>query len=215
VKNAHFQWNILKQNDLNFQSPALAGIDEAGRGPIAGPVVAAAVSLDYRVDLPGLDDSKRLTVRQRERLFQFIICSANDWAIVAVSCREIDRINILQATFNAMRLACHALNEKPFLVLIDGNHTIPELKYKQQSIIKGDTSSAAIAAASVLAKVSRDRIMERYHHIYPGYGFAQHKGYPTRSHLESLISLGACPIHRQTFSPLNSMAQKQLALFEL
>lgn len=182
---------------------SLLGVDEAGRGPLAGPVVAAAVALSETADLPGLNDSKQLSERQREALFDAIIGSALAYGVGEASHHEIDRINILQASFLAMRraiaVAC-ASGFTPELVLVDGNFRIPSgIDYPQQAIIKGDALSRNIAAASILAKVTRDRTMVAYHQQFPQYGFDGHKGYPTKHHRETLQRIGPCAIHRRSF----------------
>ncbi|MBI3091281.1 MAG: ribonuclease HII [Candidatus Tectomicrobia bacterium] len=181
-------------------SPALvAGVDEVGRGPLAGPVVAAAVVLPPSPELWGLRDSKRLTVRQREALFGAILREAVAVALGAMSPRAIEAQNILRATQGAMLKAVRRLGVRPALVLIDGNQPLPHLASPQRSIIKGDVHSACIAAASIIAKVSRDRIMAALERRYPGYGLARHKGYPTPAHLEALRRLGPTAVHRRTF----------------
>ena len=176
----------------------IAGIDEAGRGCLAGPVVAGAVIL-ANTDLKGLADSKKLSPGNRNRLQAEIKEKALAWSIGISWPNEIDRINILQATFMAMIRALANLKHKPDHVLIDGNQTIP-LKISQQAIVRGDTSHPCISAASILAKTFRDRLMVGFDKKYPGYGFAGHKGYGTRKHMESIRLLGPCPIHRMTFS---------------
>ncbi|MFQ5508008.1 MAG: ribonuclease HII [Leptospirillia bacterium] len=182
---------------------AIAGIDEAGRGPLAGPVVAAAVILDADDPIDGLNDSKKLTPRTRERLFGEIHSRAVAVGVGIVGPDEIDRINILQATLRAMRQAVDLLpaagpDAEPDHLLIDAL-TLPGLPIPQQGIIKGDARSASIAAASIIAKVTRDRMMAAYDDEYPGYGFAGHKGYPTAAHKEAIRRLGTSPIHRLSF----------------
>jgi ribonuclease HII len=176
----------------------IAGVDEAGRGPLAGPVVSAAVVLPLGFCAPGLNDSKKLTPKKREIYYEKIYSGADAVGIGIVDVSEIDRINILQAALLSMAIAVKNLHPHPDFLLIDGNF-ITEAKYPQLSIIKGDTLSVSIAAASVIAKVTRDRIMGKYHAIYPAYGFNRHKGYPTREHREAIKSHGCCPIHRKTF----------------
>jgi ribonuclease HII len=181
----------------------IAGIDEAGRGPLAGPVVAAAVILHPADPIAGVDDSKKLTERRREALFAEIQARALAVGVGIVPPGEIDRINIYQATLRAMAQAVAALSAAgehihPDHLLIDAL-TLPGMPIPQQGIIKGDAKSASIAAASIVAKVTRDRLMVHYDGLYPGYGFAGHKGYPTRAHRDAIHRLGPCPIHRKTF----------------
>ena len=176
----------------------IAGVDEAGRGPLAGPVVAAAVIVPAGLDLPGLQDSKRLQPETRETLDAEIRTRALAFAVMEVGAREIERLGILAASLKAMALAVKALDVLPEMVLVDGNQPLP-LAYPQQPVIKGDDRCPAIAAASVLAKVHRDRRMGAYHRLYPQYNFARHKGYATPEHLEALKCWGPCAIHRRTF----------------
>lgn len=177
-----------------------AGVDEAGRGPLAGPVVAAAVIFRRPVSLPGLNDSKKISAPLRERLFGAIVTEA--WVgIGRVSETVIDEVNILQATRLAMREAVLALPRTPALILIDGKIRL-DLPLPQRGIVRGDGKSAAIAAASIVAKVHRDHWMKALDRLYPGYGFARHKGYPTRFHVRMLQRKGASPVHRQTFAPV-------------
>jgi ribonuclease HII len=180
----------------------IAGVDEAGRGPIAGPVVAACVVLPPRHTLAGIADSKQLTPAQREALYAAITQRALAWAIGLASPREIERYNILQASLLAMRRAVLALPITPQRVLVDGKHAIPNLPLPQQAVVGGDALEESIAAASILAKVARDRIMRELDRVYPCYGFAQHKGYPTALHLQRLRQYGACPAHRRTYAPV-------------
>lgn len=184
----------------NFQG-LIAGVDEAGRGPLAGPVVAAAVILDELKPIKGLNDSKKLTAKARDRLYDEIRAKAVCCAVAEASVEEIDRLNILQATFLAMRRAIDALRLKPGLVLIDGNR-LPPFSMRAEAIVKGDSKVAAIAAASILAKVHRDRWCHELDLTYPHYGFAAHKGYGTAQHLAALREHGACPEHRKTFKPV-------------
>jgi ribonuclease HII len=185
----------------------IAGVDEAGRGPLAGPVVAAAVILDDQHPIVGLADSKQLTARQRERLFDEIRAHALCFSVAQASVEEIEDINILQATLLAMRRAIQGLRLPPKLVLIDGNR-LPILPMRSESIVKGDTLVAAISAASILAKVTRDRWCDDIDVQYPAYGFAQHKGYGTAQHLAALREHGACPHHRTTFRPVREVIHK-------
>jgi ribonuclease HII len=183
------------------QTLRVAGVDEAGRGPLAGPVVVAAVILPSRHGLRGLDDSKRLSRAQREALFPEIQERALCWAIECVEVEEIDRLNILRATLTGMRRAVCALHPAPGLALVDGNRA-PELDCEVRTIIQGDLWVPAISAASILAKVTRDGIMQRWHETYPHYGFDHNKGYPTPEHLDCLRRHGPCPIHRRSFAPV-------------
>jgi ribonuclease HII len=197
----------LHQPTFSFERASghtlICGIDEAGRGPWAGPVVASAVILD-RSNFPlGLNDSKKLTPEKREALFDPIMNSA-EVGIGIVSAAEIDDINILQGTFLAMRRAMENLKSKPTLALVDGNRA-PLLPCKVQTIIKGDALSLSIAAASIIAKVTRDRIMVRMDQQFPGYGFARHKGYGTAAHSATLSKLGPCAEHRKSFKPIAAL----------
>lgn len=176
----------------------LCGVDEAGRGPLAGPVCAAAVILPDDAELPGLNDSKKLTDKKRRELYDIITEQALSWSVALVDEKTIDEINILQATFLAMEQAVAGLTVEPDLVLVDGNRE-PPLPMKTQCVVGGDGKSASIAAASILAKVTRDRLMEELDGQYPQYGFAVHKGYGTKRHYEALRTYGPCPIHRQSF----------------
>jgi ribonuclease HII len=176
----------------------IAGVDEAGRGPLAGPVVSAAVILPSGFHAPGLNDSKQLTPKERETFYEKISAGAVAIGIGIVDVDKIDHINILQAALLSMVIAVKNLPTPPDFLLIDGNFNI-KTKYPQQAIIKGDTLSTSIAAASVMAKVTRDRIMKNYHLVYPLYGFNRHKGYPTIEHREAIKAYGCCDIHRKTF----------------
>ncbi len=183
-----------------------AGVDEAGRGPLAGPVSAAAVILDPRSPIAGIDDSKKLSPSRRAALDGVIRERALAWAIAWASVEEIDRLNILQASLLAMQRAVAGLPLAPQLVLVDGNRC-PEFGCAAQAVIGGDGLIPAIGAASILAKVARDRLLEQLDVEYPGYGFAQHKGYPTRAHLAALQTLGVCPHHRRSFAPVRALAK--------
>ena len=193
----------------------VAGVDEAGRGPLAGPVVAAAAILPSRwaeaglpAELAGLNDSKQLTETQREKFFQFITtCGEIEFAIAQADAAVIDEINILQATHRAMNNALAQLNPPPQHALVDGR-PVKTMRGPQTAIVKGDARSYSIAAASVLAKVTRDRLMLAYHKQFPEYGFAQHKGYGTAKHLAAIEKFGACAIHRRSFAPLKLKEQK-------
>jgi len=186
----------------------IAGVDEAGRGPLAGPVVVAAVILDQHVPLDGLDDSKRLNAATRERLFACICDTARAWSVVEVSVEDIDRMNILQATLWGMQQAVESLSVRPHRILIDGNRA-PHLAGEVRTVIHGDRLEPAISAASILAKVMRDHRMVELHEQFPQYGFDQHKGYPTRRHLEQLERFGPCSIHRRTFAPVRRVLQRK------
>ncbi|MBC7485121.1 MAG: ribonuclease HII [Rhizobacter sp.] len=182
----------------------LAGVDGAGRGPLAGPVVAAAVILDDLAPIKGLKDSKVLTERARERLFDEIRARALCCSIAQASVEEIDTLNILQATLLAMRRAVDGLRLRPHKVLVDGNR-LPALTMAAEAIVKGDSKVAAISAASILAKVHRDRLCLELHAQHPQYGFATHKGYPTAAHLAALRAHGACMQHRRSFAPVRAV----------
>ena len=176
----------------------ICGVDEAGRGPLAGPVCAAAVILPPGLEIPGLNDSKKLTDKKRRELYDIMIEQAVSYGIAFASEQEIDEINILQATFLAMERAMQKLSPQPELALIDGNRT-KDFGLPVRTIVKGDSLSASIAAASILAKVTRDRLMEEYDAQYPQYGFEKHKGYGTAAHYAAIREYGACPIHRPSF----------------
>ena len=179
----------------------MAGIDEAGRGPLAGPVAAAAVILDPRKLPRGLNHSKRLTPNERELLYEEIMLDAIAVAVAFASAAEIDRINIRQATFSAMRRALFALSVAPRQILIDGNDLPPGLCLPADAIVKGDAASSSIAAASIIAKVTRDRLMRRLCGVYPAYRFSEHFGYATKAHLAAIAAHGPCPFHRLSFRP--------------
>ena len=188
---------------LLWPAPAglVAGVDEAGRGPLAGPVFAAAVVLDASRPIPGLRDSKRLSAPARERLHDAIVERAHGWAVGVAEVEEIDRLNILQATLLAMRRAVLGLPEPPVLVQVDGTQR-PVLPMAVQAVVRGDASVPAISAASILAKVRRDRFCAELHARHPQYGFDVHKGYPTAAHLEALRRHGPCAAHRRSFGPV-------------
>jgi ribonuclease HII len=192
AQQASFSWDI---------TGLVAGVDEAGRGPLAGPVVAAAVILDDQYPIKGLADSKKLTALRREHLYDEIRARALCCSIAQASVEEIDQINILQATMLAMKRAVGGLRLKPGLVLVDGNR-LPALDVLAEAIVRGDETVPAISAASILAKVTRDRWCAELDLQYPQYGFAGHKGYGTAEHLAALRAHGACPQHRKTFSPV-------------
>lgn len=191
-----------EQTPLPWDVPGLiAGVDEAGRGPLAGPVVAAAVILDELHPIDGLADSKKLSPAKRERLFDEIRAKALCCSVAEASVEEIDQLNILQATLLAMRRAVEGLRLRPTKVLVDGNR-LPPLPMLAEAIVKGDSKVAAISAASILAKVTRDRWCARYHTEFPSYGFDGHKGYGTAEHLAALREHGPCPQHRRSFAPV-------------
>ena len=177
----------------------VCGVDEAGRGPLAGPICAAAVILPPNAEIDGLNDSKKLTAKRREALYDVILSQAVAYGIAMVDEKTIDEINIVQATFLAMRQAVDQLSVTPELALVDGNREPDFGSIPVKTIIKGDSLSANIAAASILAKVTRDRFMMEQDQIYPQYGFAVHKGYGTQAHYAALRTYGACPIHRKSF----------------
>lgn len=192
-----------EQTALVWDAPAalIAGVDEAGRGPLAGPVVAAAVILDDLNPIKGLADSKKLTALKREKLYDEIRAKALCCSIAEASVEEIDALNILHATMLAMRRAVEGLRLKPNKVLVDGNR-LPVLDVLAEAIVKGDSKVQAISAASILAKVTRDRWCEQIDHEYPAYGFAKHKGYGTEAHMQALKTHGATPWHRKSFAPV-------------
>ena len=191
-----------EQVSLAWDVPGLlAGVDEAGRGPLAGPVVAAAVILDDLHPIAGLNDSKKLTAKRREKLFDEIKAKALCFSIAEATVQEIDEINILQATLLAMKRAVEGLRLKPVKVLVDGNR-LPAIDIRAEAIVQGDALVPAISAASILAKVHRDRLCEQMHAQYPQYGFDQHKGYGTAVHLAALQAHGPAECHRLTFAPV-------------
>ena len=190
---------IMKQFEEEYRVyGTICGIDEAGRGPLCGPVVAGAVILPNEYDILYINDSKKLSDKKREEVYEEIAKTAVSWAVGIVSPARIDEINILQATYEAMREAIQKLTVKPDILLNDAV-TIPQVDIKQIPIIKGDAKSQSIAAASIMAKVTRDRMMEEYDKLYPEYGFAKHKGYGTATHIAAIKEYGPCPIHRRTF----------------
>ena len=202
---AEHQLLVMEKELHNEGFSFVAGVDEAGRGPLAGPVVAAAVIfLDY-TKIPEVFDSKQLSEKAREELFELLTASEDIiYAFAEVDNNEIDRINILQATHLAMRTAVAKLSKTPDFVLIDGN-PVKSMPYPNKSVVKGDAKCAAISAASIIAKVHRDRLMCKYAELYPEYGFEVHKGYGTANHIEAIKKYGATPIHRKTFAPLKEM----------
>ncbi len=189
---------------INYQGSDFAGVDEVGRGPLAGDVVAAAVILDPASPIEGLRDSKKLSAKRREELAELIREHALCWSIARSTVAEIDQINILQASLQAMHRAVATLSIQPGFVLVDGNR-LPQWQYAAQAVVGGDDRVQAIAAASILAKVQRDSELVALEELYPGYGFAQHKGYPTAAHLKALRELGVTPVHRRSFSPVKNL----------
>lgn len=192
----------------DYCGPGIAGVDEVGRGPLAGDVVAAAVILDPARPIAGLRDSKKLSARRREELAGLIMEQALAWSVARATVAEIDQLNILQASLLAMHRAVRALEPQPVYVLVDGNR-LPRWDYAAEPVIKGDDRVPAIAAASILAKVHRDRELVELERQYPGYGFAAHKGYPTAAHLEALQTLGVTPVHRRSFGPVRALLSQQ------
>jgi ribonuclease HII len=184
-----------------YNGAFLAGVDEVGRGPLAGDVLAAAVILDATKPIDGLADSKKLSAIRREQLFEEICAKALSWSIARASVAEIDTINILQASLLAMHRAVKGLHIQPEHVLVDGNK-LPRWRYSAEAVVQGDDRVPSIAAASIIAKVTRDRELIAFDAQYPGYGFADHKGYPTPAHMLALQTLGATPIHRRSFAPV-------------
>lgn len=197
-------WRRLARAEARLagESAVVAGVDEAGRGPLAGPVVAAAVVLDARCGWEGMNDSKKLTCEAREAMYARVLQEARAFAWAVVGPRTIDAINIRGASLEAMRRAVTRLRLVPDLVLVDGNDRVPGIACAQQAVISGDAHLLSVAAASVVAKVVRDRIMARLDRVWPDYGFARHKGYGTPEHLAALDRLGPCPLHRFSFAPV-------------
>lgn len=191
-----------KQKSLEWDIPGLlAGVDEAGRGPLAGPVFAAAVMLDDMSPIEGLADSKKLSPKKREQLYDFIKAQALCFCVATASVQEIDQLNILQATLLAMQRAVKGLRLKPIKVLVDGNR-LPVLDIRAEAIVQGDSKVASISAASILAKVERDRWCMQVDAEFPVYGFKQHKGYGTAAHMQALQAFGPCVLHRKSFAPV-------------
>ena len=202
----------LRQSVVLHVGPlGLCGVDEAGRGPLAGPVTAAAVMLDPENPIEGLRDSKKLSAAARERLADEIRMRAAAWCVAEASVEEIDRLNILHATLLAMQRAVAGLQKRPDDVWVDGNRC-PNWAWRSQAVVKGDDKVAAIAAASILAKTARDQFMQQLHAEFPAYGFFQHMGYGTAVHLAALKTHGACPHHRRSFGPVK-LALDQASLF--
>jgi ribonuclease HII len=201
------RWRRLARAEARIagERATVAGVDEAGRGPLAGPVVAAAVILDLSRKWPGVDDSKQLTARDRDELFAVVLAGARAWSWSVSGPRAIDRVNIRRATHAAMARAVAGLRVTPELVLVDGHETVAAIAYEQLAVIDGDARCLSIAAASILAKVVRDRIMERLDKVWPAYGFAKHKGYGTVEHREAIRVHGPCPLHRWSFGPVTNL----------
>ena len=198
-EKAVIDWLKFEREEIQNGAEYVCGVDEAGRGPLAGPVFAAAVILPEGLIIEGVNDSKKLSEKKREALFDVICEKALAYSIAAVDEATIDEINILQATYQAMTDAVNGLDIKPSVALIDGNKIPPQMEVKSRCIVKGDAQSMSIACASILAKVSRDRFMLRLAEIYPEYEFEKHKGYGTALHVEKIKEYGASPIHRKTF----------------
>lgn len=202
-----------EENLMKKGYKAVAGVDEAGRGPLAGPVVAAAVVFGSDREIVselialGIRDSKQVSAKNREMLYDFITQKAARWAVSSVSEKVIDEMNILNATKLAMRSAVEKLDPRPDFLLIDGNATLGDSIIKQSAIVKGDSYVVSISAASIIAKVTRDRMLLELDKLYPGYGFHQHKGYGTKLHLDALKEKGPCEIHRKSFEPVKSMIE--------
>lgn len=192
---------------IGYSGDLLAGVDEAGRGPLAGDVVAAAVILDPARPIVGLDDSKKLTERRRESLFERIREEALCWYVARASVEEIDQLNILHATMLAMKRAVEGLVRRPEYVAVDGNR-LPQWSWRSEAVVGGDALVQEISAASILAKVTRDREMVQWHEQYPQYGFAGHKGYGTVAHRKAIAEHGPCPIHRRSFEPVRSLLRR-------
>jgi ribonuclease HII len=206
LRGSHSTWQEAAVDaELSLPGGLVAGVDEAGRGPLAGPVIAAAVILDPARPLTGLRDSKQLSEKQRDRLYEEIVANALAWAVGRAEAEEIDRINILQATLLAMARAIGALQPAAEHALIDGNRC-PALEIPAQAIVRGDSRVAVISAASIIAKVSRDREMIELDRRYPGYGLARHKGYPSKAHIAALELLGPTPQHRRSYAPVRRIA---------
>ncbi len=198
-----YEWEEARRSEVKY----IAGVDEAGRGPMAGPVVAAAVILPSQPKIPNIDDSKKLSPKMRERLFDSILEVSIAFGVGIRSARFIDQFGIMEATYLAMKMALQMLVLKgyePGLAVVDG-YPIPDLEIRQEALIKGDSKVASIACASITAKVIRDRIMAEFESLYPGYGFSNHKGYCTKDHVNLLKKKGPCPIHRRSFNPVRSM----------
>lgn len=198
VRMSEYEKRLYREGNRNGAVRRIAGVDEVGRGPLAGPVVAAAVILPEDFDVPGVIDSKKLSEKRREELYEVITERAVAWSVGLRDHVVIDRINILEATKEAMADAVRGLSAQPDHLLIDAL-TLPSLEIPQTGIVRGDANSVSIAAASIVAKVTRDRMMVKYHEAYPAYGFDRNKGYGTKAHYEGIEREGICPIHRKSF----------------
>ena len=201
------RWRRLAREEAQWsgERATVAGVDEAGRGPLAGPVVAAAVILDLSKNWSGIDDSKQLTTEEREELYARVLEGARAFAWSAAGPRVIDRMNIRRATHRAMASAVRRLGLAPEVVLVDGHETVGGIAHEQRAVVGGDGKCLSIAAASIVAKVIRDRLMERLDKVWPAYGFARHKGYGTPEHLDALRVHGPCPLHRWSFAPVTEL----------
>lgn len=210
IPEGHFALDLdrMEQTLAEKGYQAVCGVDEVGRGPLAGPVVAAAVILPLDIELEGLDDSKKLSPLRREKLFDMIAQLGIPCAVGVIDHHDIDRINILQASLMAMRKAVNDLSQPPDFVLVDGKFTIPNISFPQFAMVHGDARCRSIAAASIVAKVTRDRIMARFEELHPQFSFAQHKGYPTPAHLKELKDHGPCEIHRRSFRPVAEVIEQ-------
>ncbi len=204
-----FDFTMIEKMLLEKGYSTICGVDEVGRGPLAGPVVAAAVILPEDLVIEGIDDSKKLSVRKRESIFEEILNSRAICAIGIIDNETIDTINILKASLMAMRKAVMELKKAPEFVLVDGNCPIPHLDYPQFSIVGGDGSCKSIGAASIIAKVTRDKIMCKYEALYPSFSFSKHKGYPTAEHMKELKTYGLTDIHRKSFKPVAELLQEE------
>ncbi len=205
-KESH-RLQLMFSNELNLYNTGyklVAGADEAGRGPLAGPVVASAVILDPKTLIPGINDSKKLSESRRNLLYEEIVQKSISFGIAIIDNNTIDELNILRASLEAMKQAVLKMPVQPDFLLVDGNY-LPDLNIPMRPLISGDSLSLSIAAASILAKVTRDRIMSEYDIIYPQYGFKKNKGYPTKEHISAIRKYGACEIHRKSFSPVNQL----------
>lgn len=205
MKSPRWRQLALAEARIAGEGATVAGVDEAGRGPLAGPVVAAAVVLDLSHDWDGVGDSKTLSAARREVLYARVLSRARAFAWCVTGARTIDRDNIRRATLASMRRAVERLAVAPGIVLVDGNDRVPGLACVQHAVVDGDATCLSIAAASIVAKVVRDRIMERLDRVYPQYGFARHKGYGTPEHLEALRAHGPCPLHRLSYAPVSAL----------
>ena len=201
------RWRRLAREEAQWsgERATVAGVDEAGRGPLAGPVVAAAVILDLSKNWSGIDDSKQLTTEEREELYARVLEGARAFAWSAAGPRVIDRMNIRRATHRAMASAVRRLGLAPEVVLVDGHETVGGIAHEQRAVVGGDGKCLSIAAASIVAKVIRDRLMERLDRVWPAYGFARHKGYGTAEHLNAIRMHGPCPLHRWSFAPVTEL----------